>query len=35
MSIPAVYIFKNGEVQETLIGAQAKDTYREAIQKYI
>lgn len=35
MSIPAVYIFKNGEVEETLIGAQAKDTYREAIQKYI
>ena len=35
MSIPAVYIFKNGEVQETLIGAQAKATYREAIQKYI
>jgi thioredoxin 1 len=35
MSIPAVYIFKNGEVQETIIGAQAKDTYKEAIQKYI
>ena len=35
MSIPAVYIFKNGEVKETIIGAQAKSTYKEAIQKYI
>lgn len=35
MSIPAVYIFKNGEVMDTLIGAQAKASYREAIQKHI
>lgn len=35
MSIPAVFIFKNGEVKETIIGAQAKPTYREAIQKHI
>lgn len=35
MSIPAVYIFKNGEVKESIIGAQAKATYKEAIQKYI
>ena len=35
MSIPAVYIFKNGEVKQTIIGAQAKATYREAIQKEV
>ena len=35
MSIPAVYIFKNGEVVERLIGAQAKDSYIEAIEKYL
>lgn len=35
MSIPCVHIFKNGEIVETLIGAQAKETYREAIQKHI
>ncbi len=35
MSIPAVYVFKNGQIVETLIGVQAKETYRAAIQKYI
>lgn len=35
MSIPAVYIFKDGEIVDQLIGAQAKDTYKEAIEKYI
>ncbi len=35
MSIPAVFLFKDGEVVETLIGGQSKDTYIEAIQKYI
>lgn len=35
MSIPAVFIFKDGEVVETIIGVQAKATYKEAIQKYI
>lgn len=35
MSIPTVFILKDGEVVETLIGAQAKATYKEAIQKHI
>ena len=35
MSIPAVFIFKDGEVVEQIIGAQAKATYKEAIQKHI
>ena len=35
MSIPAVYVFKNGEVVERLIGAMAKDSYKEAIEKYL
>ena len=35
MSIPAVYIFKNGELVDEIIGAQAKATYKEAIQKHI
>ena len=33
MSIPAVYVFKNGEVVEKLIGAMDKDSYKEAIEK--
>ena len=35
MSIPAVYVFKNGEVVERLIGAMAKESYKEAIEKYL
>ena len=35
MSIPTVYIFKDGEVVEGIVGAQAKTTYKEAIQKHI
>ena len=35
MSIPTVYIFKDGEIVEQIVGAQAKATYKEAIQKYI
>lgn len=35
MSIPCVHIFKNGEIVDTLIGAQAKESYRAAIQKHI
>ena len=35
MSIPAVYVFKNGEVVERLIGAMVKDSYKEAIEKYL
>jgi len=35
MSIPAVFVFKNGEVVEKLIGAMHKDNYIEVIEKYI
>ncbi len=35
MSIPAVYVFKNGEIVERLIGAMAKESYKEAIEKYL
>ena len=35
MSIPAVFVFKNGEVVDTLIGAMAKEDYKEAIQKHL
>lgn len=33
MSIPAVFVFKDGEVVEKIIGARAKDDYKEAIEK--
>jgi thioredoxin 1 len=35
MSIPAVFVFKNGNVVDTLIGAQSKETYKEAIEKHL
>ncbi len=35
MSIPAVFVFKNGEIVERLIGAMNKDSYMESIEKYI
>jgi thioredoxin 1 len=35
MSIPAVFVFKNGEVVERLIGAMAMDSYTEAINKHL
>ena len=35
MSIPAVFIFKDGEVVETMIGAQSKDSYIATIKKYL
>jgi len=35
MSIPAVYVFKNGEIVEKLIGAMDKDSYKEAIEKHL
>jgi len=35
MSIPAVFVFKNGEVVERLIGAMHKDSYMEVINKYL
>ncbi len=35
MSIPAVFVFKNGEVVERLIGAMAKSNYVEVLNKYL
>ncbi len=35
MSIPAIYIFKNGNIVEKLIGAQNKEIYKETLEKYI
>lgn len=35
MSIPAVFVFKNGEVVERLIGAMNKESYKEAIEKHL
>jgi len=35
MSIPAVFVFKNGEVVDRLIGAMNKDSYKEAVQKHL
>lgn len=35
MSIPAVFIFKNGDIVEKIIGAQSKESYIETIQKYL
>ncbi len=35
MSIPAVFVFKNGEIVERLIGAMAKESYMEAINKHL
>ena len=34
MSIPAVMLFKDGEVVETLIGLRPKEAYLEAIEKH-
>lgn len=31
MSIPTVLVFKNGEVKETFVGVQSKDTYVDAL----
>jgi len=35
MSIPAVFVFKDGEVVERLIGAMAKSNYVEVLNKYL
>ena len=35
MSIPAVFVFKNGELVERIIGAMKKESYKEAIEKYL
>ena len=34
-SIPAVYLFKNGEVVEQLIGARPKPQFVKALQKHL
>jgi thioredoxin 1 len=35
MSIPSVLIFKNGQPVKTLVGAQGKDNYRQAIDEVL
>ena len=35
LSIPSVFIFKNGEVVEKITQMESKETYREAIERYI
>ena len=35
MSIPAVFVFKNGEIVERLIGAMPKDSYTEAVNRHL
>lgn len=35
MSIPTILIFKDGEVKETLMGAQPKESLAEALNKYL
>ena len=35
MSIPAVFIFKDGQVAENFVGVQTKDTYAEALDKHL
>lgn len=35
MSIPAVFVFKNGEVAETMIGLQPKESFEEVVKKYL
>lgn len=35
VSIPSVFLFKDGEVVEKLIGARSQDEYEDVIEKYI
>lgn len=35
MSIPAVFLFKGGEVVETMIGLQPKESFEEALKKHL
>jgi thioredoxin 1 len=35
MSIPALFLFKDGEVVETMIGLSPKDVYKQAIEKHL
>ena len=34
MSIPAVFLFKGGEVVETMIGLQPKESFEEVLKKH-
>ena len=35
MSIPTLLLFKNGEVKETIIGAQPKENIENAVKRYL
>lgn len=35
MSIPAVFLFKGGEVVETMIGLQPKESFEEVLKKHL
>jgi len=35
MSIPAVFLFKGGEVVETMIGLAPKESFEEALKKHL
>ncbi len=35
MSIPAVFVFKGGEMVETMIGLQPKESFEEVVNKYL
>lgn len=35
MSIPSVFIFKNGQVVKSLVGAQNKETYKKEIEEVL
>lgn len=35
MSIPTVFVFKNGEIVDQLIGGQSKEAYVEVLNKHI
>lgn len=35
MSIPTVLVFKDGEVVETLVGAQGRDAYVRALERHL
>lgn len=35
MSIPTVFVFKNGEIVDQLVGGQSKESYVEVLNKHI
>ena len=35
VSIPTVMLFKNGKIEERIVGASSKDEYEEIIEKHI